>query len=413
MRRIFSALDIGSGFIKIVVGEFFNGKLNILCAVKRKSKGFKNNQITNSDNLKKSILSALNEVAIKLNFKVTKVIVNIPTDYNEFIVTDSTVDVHSDNLTVTSNDILKVLQASSQNQVRANDELLATLPVIFKVGDNETLEPLGKKGSTLSLKSVLVTTDKKRVYDLVKVLEECELQIVDITTTGLVDYYNFKSRELDSKNTIVVNIGQTTTNISVFTKGIYTNNVSLDIGGDTLDKEIAVTYNIKKKEAVYLKENLALANSENALVREIITVKDVSNKDIKINQHELSILVNKKLMEMLKNIKKNINYLTKKEISYIIITGGLAELKEFVVPVNSVFGEKARIGKINEIGVRDSSYSVAIGMLKFFNSKLLLRGKNYTMVSDEDIESMCENSNKSSINGDSLIGKVVSYFFDN
>ena len=34
MRKIFSALDIGSNTIKLVVGEFTLNKLNILCAVK-------------------------------------------------------------------------------------------------------------------------------------------------------------------------------------------------------------------------------------------------------------------------------------------------------------------------------------------------------------------------------------------
>ena len=39
MRKIYSALDIGSNFIKLVVGEFINNKLNILCAIKRECKG--------------------------------------------------------------------------------------------------------------------------------------------------------------------------------------------------------------------------------------------------------------------------------------------------------------------------------------------------------------------------------------
>ena len=413
MRKIYSALDIGSSFIKLVVGEFFNNKLNILCAVKGETKGFRNNQITDSNKLIASINDVLNEASNILNFKITKLIVNIPTDYNDFKIAESKIPINNEEEIVTTQDIVKVLQNTSNNELKETEELLATLPIVFQVDDEETSYPLNKKGKNLFLKSVLVITDKKRVYDLAKVLEKCEVQIIDITTTGLVDYYNFKNKNFNNKNVIIVNIGATTTNISVFSKGIYINNICLDNGSFDIDKEIAAKYNLRKKEATYLKETLALASINRADIRETISLIDCDGKEIVVNQKELSDLVNKKIVDILKNIKKNINYLTKKEISYIIITGGLAELKEFVVPVNSVFGEKARIGKINEIGVRDSSYSVAIGMLKFFNSKLLLRGKNYTMVSDEDIESMCENSNKSSINGDSLIGKVVSYFFDN
>ena len=302
MRKIYSALDIGSSFIKLVVGEFLNGKLNILCAVKGETKGFKNNQITDSEKLIKSITDVLNEASVKLNFKITKLIVNIPTDYNDFKISESMIPVQSEEGVVSSADILKVLQNSSDGQIKDNEELLACIPIMFQVGDNETAYPLGKKGKNLSLKSVLVSTDKKRVYDLVKILENCEVNIVDITTTGLVDYYNFKNKELDSKNTIVVNIGATTTNISVFSKGIYINNLCLDIGGETIDKEIAINYNLRKKEAFYLKENLALANIKNVDVEEYLTLVDRDGKEIRINQQDLSNLVSKKVEEMLKRI---------------------------------------------------------------------------------------------------------------
>ena len=45
MRKIFTALDIGSNTIKVVVGEFIGTKLNILSAVKVTSRGYVNNYI--------------------------------------------------------------------------------------------------------------------------------------------------------------------------------------------------------------------------------------------------------------------------------------------------------------------------------------------------------------------------------
>ncbi len=409
MRKIYSALDIGSSFIKLVVGEFLNGKLNVLCAVKKETKGFKNNQIINEDLLIKSLNSLLNEASNILNFKLTKIVVNIPTDYNEFLLTEARIPI---NEKVTSNDILKVLQNASLNQVKPNDELLVNNPIYFRVDDEETVSPYGMNGKSLYVKSVLVTTDKKRVYDLIKVLEKCELEVIDITTTGLVDYYNFRNKDLDTKNSVIINIGGTTTNISIFNKGIYINNICLDAGGQTIDKEIVYTYNIRKKDAIYLKENLALAINNNADIKDSVTLTDKDGKEIKINQYEISSLVNKKLIEMLKNIKNNINYLTKKEISYIIITGGLSELKDISHIINRLF-KNAHIGKINDIGARDNSYSVALGCLKYFNYKLSLREKDFGMLSDDEIELMMSNDSKLTIAKNTIIGKVFNYFFDN
>ena len=123
-----------------------------------------------------------------------------------------------------------------------------------------------------SVKSILVSTDKKTIYDLATIVNSCNLDIIDITTTGLVDYYNFKSKELDTKNIAIVNLGSTTTNISIFSKGIFINNKIIDDGGFYIDKEIAAKYNLKRNETEYLKEKLALAVINNADEKETITL---------------------------------------------------------------------------------------------------------------------------------------------
>ena len=51
MRKIFTALDIGSNTIKVVVGEFIGTKLNILSAVKVTSRGYVNNYILDKEAL--------------------------------------------------------------------------------------------------------------------------------------------------------------------------------------------------------------------------------------------------------------------------------------------------------------------------------------------------------------------------
>ena len=225
MRKIFSSLDIGSNTIKIIVGEFINNKLNILSATKVTCRGYKNNYIINKEILVEELKNALNKIEEDLNIKLRKVILNVPTDSLEFQLTDGRVDIEEG--TVTSNDIVRLLQDVSKNKIDPRNELICTLPIIFKVDDEETYKPFGKHGNILSVKSILVSTDKKTVYDLASVIASCNLDIIDITTTGLVDYYNFKNPELDKKNIAIVNLGYTTTNISIFSKGIFINKRSI------------------------------------------------------------------------------------------------------------------------------------------------------------------------------------------
>ena len=409
MRKIFTALDIGSNTIKVVVGEFIGTKLNILSAVKVTSRGYVNNYILDKESLISRIKEAISKTEEELNIKIRKVILNVPTYNLDFKLTDGRVELEEN--VVKSNDIVRLLQDVSKNKIDHKNELICTLPIMFKVDDEETTNPYGKHGNILYVKSILVSTDKKTIYDLANIVNSCNLDIIDITTTGLVDYYNFKSKELDTKNIAIVNLGSTTTNISIFSKGIFINNKIIDDGGFYIDKEIASVYNLKRNETEYLKEKLALAVINNADEKETITLTNKNGEEITINQYELSKIVSEKMDNLLKVIKKNINLLTKKEISYIIITGGLSEIKDINLLINNIFNKNGKIGKINNLGARDNSYSVALGMLKYFNSKLLLRNREFSSLTEEEIDAMCTISEKNT-SKNSLISRVVGYFFD-
>lgn len=409
MRKIFTALDIGSNTIKVVVGEFIGTKLNILSAVKVTSRGYVNNYILDKEALISRIKEAISKTEEELNIKIRKVILNVPSYNLDFKLTDGRVELEEN--VVKSNDIVRLLQDVSKNKIDHKNELICTLPIMFKVDDEETIKPYGKHGNILYVKSILVSTDKKTIYDLANIVNSCNLDIIDITTTGLADYYNFKSKELDTKNIAIVNLGSTTTNISIFSKGIFINNKIIDDGGFYIDKEIASVYNLKRNETEYLKEKLALAVINNAEEKETITLTNKNGEEITVNQYELSKIVSEKMDNLLKIIKKNINLLTKKEISYIIITGGLSEIKDINLLINNVFNKNGKIGKINNLGARDNSYSVALGMLKYFNSKLLLRNREFSSLTEEEIDAMCTISEKNT-SKNSLISRVVGYFFD-
>lgn len=413
MREIIGSIDIGCDKIKLVVAEFFDNDFNILCALEGNTKGFRNYEIVDDAALIKSIRLVLEKASLKLNFKLKKIIANIPTTYNNFIVSEAVNSITKEDFRVTSNDILRVLQSTTYNKINASEELIGLVPIFFRVGDGETKEPFNKRGKSITARSVLITASKKNVYDILGILEKCGLEVIDIASTGLVDYYNFKNDYLDLKTGIIVNLGCAKTEISVISKGIYINNEVINLGGRNVDKDIAYIYNLKISDAKYIKENLALANIRRANPKETIKVVNKNNEEITINQYELTEIVASRMIEILKNVKNSINHLTKKEISYIIITGGLTEFKDFNISLTSIFGESASIGVINTLGARDNKFSTSIGMIKSFNEKLKLRHRTYSTVSDEDVENMCNKDSKVLIPSDSILGKIFGYFFDN
>ena len=133
--------------------------------------------------------------------------------------------------------------------------------------------------------------------------------------------------------------------------------------------------------------------------------------NLKINQFELSEVVMSRLEEILNEAKKEINLLTSKKIDYIIITGGTSNMPGFEYIVRDVFGESANIGNVKMLGIRDNIYSSCIGNIVYFISKLKLKEKNYSMISDNEVYQMTSVNSKNLSTSDSMLGKIFGFFF--
>lgn len=412
MRKIIGSIDIGTDTIKLVVGEFYNNKINILLALSVPSAGLTNHQVTNIEEFKTVIKKIITDASEQLGFKVRKFIVNIPTSKNEFTVSHVENTINSDDNIINGNDILRVMQTAAYNKIADNEELVSVVPISFSADEEEIDKPFGKKAKKLGLKAILVTAPKKEIHAFVTILEECGVDVIDITTSGLVDYYNFKNNYHDEKTGVIINLGHYRTTLSVFSRGRYINNEILETGGAFVDRDISMIYNLDLKSAKDLKEKLALGSVRKAIPKETARMVNKAKEEVVINQYELSEVVGSRIEDMLKLSKKSINLLTKKEISYIIITGGLTELKDFPLALTSVFGNKAKIGTVNTIGIRSNKYSVALGMIQYFNDKLSLRQREYSTVNEAEADVMCSVDAKM-LSNDSILGKVFGYFFDN
>ena len=290
---------------------------------------------------------------------------------------------------------------------------MTVVPIMFKVDDVKTRIPKNMKGSSLSVKSVVVSLPKKDIYETAKILEKCGIEVIDIMIDSIGSYYAHHDESTDTSTGVVIDCGAETIKIAIVNKGIVINNLVLGIGGSKVDSDIAFIYKLTEEQSKKLKETFALANKKYASQKEKELIVNTLGEKVLINQYELTEFVMSRLHELLNMAKNEINYLTKKEISYIIITGGLTELRDFPLEIESVFGRIARMGKINIIGARDNKYAVCIGMIKYFDNKLRLRDKEYSIFNEDELDILCANSDKKSNSNDSILSKVFGIFFDN
>ena len=414
MRKIIASLDLGSNSIKLIVGEIQKSKLNVLACVDVKSQGIKKGFIVNPESAMLALKDAFKKAEELVGLPIKKVLVGVPSYNLDCFITEGSVTIKTEDKVITHDHLIKALQKSIYKKIDDNRELVSILPTKFIINDDEQVKsPVNMVANKLTAHAVAVVIPKKNMEAIVKCLEKMNVEVIDICVSPLADFYEFKKTEYNSKVGVVVNIGQSNTVVSIFNKGILTSSEIIDLGSSSIDNDIAYVFKIPKTDAVYLKEQLVVCDIKSALPAENVTVKDISGEEIKINQYDVSAVAISRIQELLNLVKKQINLLTKKEISYIIITGGISELTYFNRYLDEMFDGLAQVGETNEIGARSNKYSTALGMIKYYNSRLKLRNIDYSIFNSDEEEQLSGNHKKIEFAENSLLGKIYGYFFDN
>lgn len=404
MRYIYSCLDIGSDSIKLVVCELYHGRYNLLAASTVKSKGIKKGLITDFNDAKSCIKKCFDQVESMLGFKIKKVIAIIPSYFSEFSMIKGETLVEE---RVTSEDIVSVLQKGIV-KLDNSKEMVTIMPVDFILDSGISYYPLGKETKSLKTRAILATAPRKNIYSVVNVLNSINVDVIDISLGAIGDINAFMDDNVKNTISAVVNIGSEKTEVSLYNKGIIVKHSVINIGSKNIDHDIAYMYKLSMETAKDLKEKYALITRNSSSLNDM---KEVKNKDlelVKINQYELSEVVLSRIDEMFNLINQELNILTSHKPNIIFVTGGITNMINFHQICREKLGNCAIIGSVNLIGLRNNKFSSAIGNIIYFVNKLKLKGKDYSMISSDEMDILStprKNSN------DSMVGKVFSYFF--
>ncbi len=407
MKKIYTAIDIGSDTIKFVVGEYFKDKLNILAVYEEKAKGIRKGLIVDPNLAINSIKDGIKEINNNLGINIKKVLVTVPSYNAKFTLVTGEVEVTGEN--ITTDNINDLIKASVYSKVDNEYELITVMPIMFELDNEKTYEVIGKTGKKLGLKGIMITAPKKNVYSVLSVMEGSGLEVVDITISSLGDYFEVRNDKLDQKVGAVINLGHETTTVSVYNKGKLMNTETIQLGGINIEKDLAYMFNISIFDAREIKEKFASSHKRFIALNDVYEVKNTAGELLRLNQIEVTEIVMDRLVELLELARRQIMLLTKIDISYIVITGGLTEIRSFKNLVYEILGKDVIIYTEDTLGARNNKYITSIGMIKYFIDKMNVRGREYTMIDKQD-EELLINPNNKNIKGKASITKIFGNF---
>ncbi len=413
MRKIMSSLDIGYASIKLIVAEINKKKLYVLTSSIVNNDAVKKDMTIDYDILEGIIKKLLSDAKEKLGIEIKKTLLTIPTDSASFTINRARIDIKNEDNLITVDDMIKVVNLSGKNVVQDNMELVNITPLYYTLDDSSKTDiPVNTFSRSLEVKSIITSSSKDDVYKYLRVLDNLGVSVVDISYDVVGNYFAFKSDDMDTTCGIIIDIGYLSTSISVYNKGVLVNTLKIKVGSLNVLKDISYVYKISLDSAKEVYKKLGLGNSKNANNLEKIELKDNNGDKLIINQVNLSEIIESRVQEILSMAKKQINTLTKRQISYIICTGGIANIGDFDLNVLEIFGKNARIGYINTIGIRDTRYASTFGLIKWYDYNAKLKNYDYSILNLEEQEEFSKEESEAKTSSNSIIGKVFDYFFE-
>ena len=413
MRKIMSCLDIGNASIKFIVAEIKDRNLYVLTSSIVSNEALKKDMTMDYIVLEEQIKKILSDTKEKLGIEIKKTLLVIPSDTASFTINRAKIDIKNEDNLITVEDMLKVVNLSGKNVIQDNMELVNITPLYYTLDDSSQTDlPINTFSKSLEVKSIITSSTKEDVYKYLKILDNLGISVVDISYDVVGNYFALKNHDMDATCGVIIDIGYLSTSVSIYNKGVLVNTEKIKVGSFNVLKDISYVYKISLESAKDVYKRVGLGNSKNASNLDKVEIKDNNGDKLIVNQVNLSEIIESRVQEILRMAKKQINTLTKRQISYIICTGGIANIGDFDLNVLEIFGKNARVGYINTIGIRDTRYASTLGLIKWYDYNAKLKNYDYSILSLEEQEEFSKEESEAKASSNSIIGKVFDYFFE-
>ncbi|MBP3841389.1 MAG: cell division protein FtsA [Bacilli bacterium] len=409
MNKILTGIEIGTDSIKIIVVEKIRNEFHLLATTKVKSSGLKRGEIIDTKKVVEKLKVAIKNIEEQIGTNLKRVVLCISPKNCIFNIVSGELKFKEPKV-IDGNDIQKLIKKSISNKTTKDYELVTAIPINFKINNDKTVkDPKGIEATILEVKAVISETPRESLYNFLGALDVCGLEVIDIAYTTTGDYFAVRNSDLDKKVGVVINIGEDSTNVSLYNKGIMIKNSTINVGSFYIDHDLSYIYNIDLEKARELKEKFVVASSRYADIYDKIELETKGGTKYNVTQMDVSKVVEARIEEILKVAKKEIKNLTNRKISYIIVVGGLSEITGFNYLVESVLGNLAYTYNSTIVGLRDNSFTSVLGLIKYFDNKSNLRNTEYDMFSQDDMKKIINVRSKDN----KEFQKVFDYFLQN
>ena len=388
MSSIVVGLDIGTTFIKTVIGELDeNNNISIIGFAKKPSQGLRNGVIVNIDAAVNAIKEAVDAAEQVAGVDVDTVYTAIGGAQVESLNSEGTVVVDSSSkhrtLEITEEVKQNALEASQAVNLPMDKEKLHCIPQEYIVDDLPgSKDPIGTMGKKLRVKVHIILASSTTCTNLQQCVQRSGYFLGGIWSKTLVSSLSTIHDDEMELGSILIDLGGGTTDVMVVNKGAPIFMASVPVGGNLVTNDIAIVKGIPVSAAEKIKvENGCCWITGNEVSEDVIIPGVGGRPPEETTQYELCQIIQPRIDEIFTMVKSEIVHhanITQLNGS-IVLTGGGAKMNGIVQLAQSVWGTTSvRIGEVADLGGLDKSYrnpdfATAVGLVSANKDEEIVR----------------------------------------
>lgn len=375
-KQIFASVEVCDHEVRMVVGEFFSPRLNILKVEMIPCSGLSYNTINNADEIISAIETACKQTEQMLGAKLEKVILSIPSYQMQRKSVRVTVPVKGYDGVVSVQDIRNAMKLA-ERQVSIGKELALVQTVCVKYtidGIASRRIPIGERAKELVVDIDLVCADRQLAYSLVGCIEKAGLQVMDIylDTYAAAKEAALFEQSVD-RNVVLLKMEREATTVARLSKGKLMESTIVPLGVGSIAARVVDEYGLKREEACELVKYSARLN-EKVNSTNPVYIWSVNGNAKKITEAELCKCISPLVSKWVEDMQKILSGILQAGPSTVIITGEGGEMQGLNELLQSSLNCEVRNYIPETLGARNAGMTTCLGLFYAYKDKLPITG---------------------------------------
>jgi len=399
-------LEIADHEIRLVVGQFFNTRLNILKVERVLSSGIHNAQIVDQAAVIQKIVSAVKHVEENLGLSIERVILSLPSVGLARYVRRINVPIEE---RVTLRDIKSVYKEALRTELPEH-QALVNLAITKSLVNGITMRklPINEVCDSLAVDVDLLCADKEMVYRYVQTVEKAGLQVSEIS---LDSFAMGKEASLFEKSLeqhlIAVKVERQTTSLSLFAKGKLVSTETINLGSKQIISAMVNRFNLPIDIAdrlLHMNARFGLDHYPNTP----IYLWSTDGKTHTLSEEDLMNVIQPILNVWIDEIKSTISPILETSNAKIVLFGESGEINGFDQLLAQTCKCECELYIPETLGVRSSALASVTGLFYVLKDQTPLR--EFLAGVDMGLFNQMLVKEKETINEDTISGKFKGLF---